>query len=62
MSGKEEIITINGTVEEIIYRNNDNGYVVITIDLNGEPETVVGSLGNIVEGESLILRGNYVSN
>ncbi|MBP5605361.1 MAG: ATP-dependent RecD-like DNA helicase [Ruminiclostridium sp.] len=62
MSGKDEIITINGTVEEIIYRNNDNGYVVITIDLNGEPETVVGTLGNIVEGESLLLNGNYVSN
>ena len=27
-----EIITVTGTVEEIIYTNSDNGYTVCTID------------------------------
>lgn len=57
----EEIITITGTAEEIVYKNPDNGYIVITMDIDGAPETVVGTLGDIVEGESLILRGNYIA-
>lgn len=57
----EEIITITGMAEEIVYKNPDNGYIVITMDIDGVPETVVGTLGDIVEGESLILRGNYVA-
>ncbi|MBQ9482813.1 MAG: ATP-dependent RecD-like DNA helicase [Ruminiclostridium sp.] len=57
----EEIITITGMAEEIVYKNPDNGYIVITMDIDGAPETVVGTLGDIVEGESLILRGNYIA-
>ena len=57
----EEIITITGMAEEIVYKNPDNGYIVITMDIDGVPETVVGTLGDIVEGESLILRGNYIA-
>ena len=47
--------------EEIVYKNSENGYIVITMDIDGAPETVVGTLGDIVEGESLILRGNYIA-
>ncbi len=55
----EELLTISGTAEEIIYKNPDNGYIVLMMDIDGAPETVVGTLGDIVEGESLILRGTY---
>ena len=58
----EEYITITGTAEEVVYKNPENGYIVITMDIDGAPETVVGTLGDIVEGESLILRGNYTAN
>lgn len=57
----EEYITISGTAEDIVYKNPDNGYIVITMDIDGAPETVVGTLGDVVEGESLILRGNYIA-
>ena len=57
----EEYITITGTAEEVIYKNPENGYIVITMDIDGAPETVVGTLGDIVEGESLVLRGNYIA-
>ncbi len=56
---KEEILTISGTAEDIIFKNPDNGYIVLTMDIDGSPETVVGELGDIVEGENLILRGTY---
>ncbi len=59
-SAPEELITISGTAEEIIFRNSDNGYTVVLMDIDGSPETAVGSLGDIVEGESLILRGSYI--
>ncbi len=45
-----------------MYRNAENGYIVLTLDASGSPETVVGTLGEIVEGESLKLRGSYVAN
>ena len=57
----EEIQTISGVAEEIIFKNPDNGYIVILMNIDGAPETAVGNLGDIVEGESLILRGNFVA-
>ncbi len=51
-----------GTAEEIIYKNPENGYIVLTLNCDNTPETVVGTLGDIVEGESLKLRGSYISN
>ncbi|MBR5090842.1 MAG: ATP-dependent RecD-like DNA helicase, partial [Ruminiclostridium sp.] len=58
---KEEYITISGMAEEIVFKNTQNGYIVITMDIDGRPETVCGNLGDIVEGESLVLRGNYTT-
>lgn len=58
---QEELLTISGTVEEIIYKNPDNGYIVLMMNVEGAPETAVGTLGDIVEGESVILRGNYAA-
>lgn len=55
-----EVLT--GTVDEVVYKNTENGYIVLTMDVDGAPETVVGTLGDIVEGESLRLHGTYVSN
>ncbi len=49
-------------MEEVVYKNAENGYIVLTLDIGGSPETVVGTLGDIVEGESLKLRGGYVAN
>lgn len=57
-----ELQILQGTVEEVVYKNADNGYIVITLDVEGAPETAVGTLGDIVEGETIRLRGNYVAN
>ena len=63
MADKEDnLIVICGTAEEIIYKNPENGYIVLTLNCDNSPETVVGTLGDIVEGESLKLRGSYISN
>ena len=52
-----EALHIEGTVENILFRNEANGYIVFDLDAGGEPITVVGELGDIDEGECLSLYG-----
>lgn len=57
---KEDTIKICGTVENVLFKNEQNGYIVLEIDHNNELTTVVGLLGDIDEGEQLILSGKFV--
>ena len=50
---------IEGTVEDIIYRNEENGYTVMVIDHEGDPVTAVGYFPMLSEGEYLCLEGEY---
>ena len=45
----------------MLFRNENNGYIVLEIDSHGELITVVGTLGDIDEGEQLSLIGKYVT-
>lgn len=58
---ENKIIHIEGTVENVMFRNESNGYIVLDLDAGGELITVVGELGDIEEGEGLILEGEYVT-
>lgn len=58
---ENEILHIEGTVESILFRNESNGYIVLDLDAGGELITVVGELGEIEEGEGLILEGKYIT-
>lgn len=57
----EKPLHIEGTVENILYRNEMNGYAVVDIDAGGELITAVGDLGDVEEGEGLILEGQYIN-
>lgn len=54
-------MTLSGTVEGVVYSNEENGYTVADLDCGGELVTIVGMLGDIREGESLTLLGEYVN-
>lgn len=56
-----KLIQLSGSVDSILFKNEENGYVVLTLDTGNEPVTVVGELGDIEEGEALILTGEYVN-
>ncbi len=56
-----ELIKIEGTVENIVFTNPDNGYTVCVIDCGGVPETVVGIIPSLAEGEHLIVEGQWVN-
>ncbi|MCD8187661.1 MAG: ATP-dependent RecD-like DNA helicase [Ruminococcus sp.] len=58
---EHNIIHIEGTVEDVLFRNEANGYIVLDLDAGGELITVVGELGEIETGEGLILEGKYVT-
>ncbi len=51
---------IEGYVESIIYRNEDNGYTVLNLMTDGHELTCVGMFEYVGEGEMLELTGDYV--
>lgn len=53
---------IEGPIEEIIFRNDENSYTVFLIDFNGALTTCVGKLVNANIGENLSLEGDFVNN
>ena len=50
---------LEGYVEHIVYRNEENGYSVLNLVSEGQEITVVGSFHYISEGELLELTGSY---
>ena len=59
---EQELIKLNGVVDEVMFKNVQNGYIVLDLDAGNELVTVVGEIGNIDEGEELSLMGFYVNN
>ena len=53
---------IVGNVENTVFRNVENGYSVINLSYNKKKLTVVGSLPEVYEGQTLELEGNFVVN
>lgn len=57
-----EIVTITGTIEEIIYTNPENGYMICGIDSAEEGLfTATGYMPYLSEGESVALSGNWTT-
>lgn len=53
---------IVGTVENIVFRNPDNGYTVLSLIYNNKKLTAVGNLPEVFEGQTLELDGEFVVN
>ncbi len=54
-----ETETLSGTVENVIYKNESNGYTVCDINCAGVPITVVGILPFLNEGETVTVTGTW---
>ena len=52
---------ITGYVDHIIYRKPENGYTVFILVSEGDEITCVGSLGQIDQGDNLLIEGEEVS-
>lgn len=55
-------MVIRATVEDIVFRNEDNGYTVVNISYNNEYLTAVGRFPVVSEGEYVELSGNFIQN
>ncbi len=61
MSAKEELETLVGVVENIIYSNKSNGYHVLEVSTEDSdlPRTVVGIFTQISEGDTIKVMGRW---
>ena len=59
---KDGLERLKGTVEHIIYTNEDNGYTVLDFGMEDDIVTACGTMPYVGEGDSLILWGNWVHN
>jgi len=60
----EPLTTLEGVLERIVFANEDEGWLVVRIEVPGraDPVTAVGNLLGAQIGESLRLRGRWVEN
>lgn len=54
-----EDLKITGEVEDIIYRNKDNGYTVFSLTTEDDEVTCVGVVPQIHSGEALEIHGSW---
>ena len=59
---KDGLTQLKGSVEHIIYTNEDNGYTVLDFGTEEDVVTACGIMPYVGEGDSLILWGNWVHN
>lgn len=52
-------MTLKGIIQEIIFRNSENGYTVATIECDSEIVTCVGKFPHVSEGECVELDGSF---
>lgn len=57
----DEDIIIEGTVMDIIYNNQTNGYTVFSVDIEEQKVVCVGNVADIISGESVKLSGEWVN-
>ena len=58
--GEQELLSIEGMIEKIIYQNEENGYTVCELLAPSEEYFVlVGSMPYLCEGESISALGNW---
>ncbi|MCK5541443.1 MAG: ATP-dependent RecD-like DNA helicase [Desulfobacterales bacterium] len=57
------MITLKGSLKKITYQNSDNYYTVARIKVGKTNDliTIVGHMAGVVEGETLELKGNWVT-
>ncbi len=53
--------TLKGTVDEVRYYNEQNGYIVIDLETEDALVTAVGQMGQLEPGEELELTGRFVT-
>ena len=56
---EKNMLQIVGSVERIVYRNEDNGYTVLEIEVDGEEMTAVGVMPQVNAGDKARMLGSF---
>ncbi|MCI6006916.1 MAG: ATP-dependent RecD-like DNA helicase [Ruminococcus sp.] len=59
MTNNKQLIELTGEIEDIIFRNEANGYTVMDIISGDETVTTVGTVASVSVGEEVKLIGSY---
>lgn len=62
MENEDNLLCVAGDVEDVVYFNEDSGYIVLDMNVDNMLLTAVGNMGDVREGERLTLYGEYVTN
>lgn len=57
----EKLEKIQGEVDSIVFKNEDTGFCVLMLNSDNDLITVVGEMGDVEEGEELVLTGEYTT-
>lgn len=55
-------MNLSGNIENIIFKNEENGYTVLDINSNGSLITCVGKFPNVVAGQRIEVNGQFIKN
>ncbi len=58
---QKQLESLTGSIEEIIFRNEDTGFTVLLLAADEEPVTVVGEVLDIAVGEEVTVTGRFVT-
>lgn len=53
-------VTLSGTVSDILFQNDENGYVVCEVSLSDEDIVMVGTMPYLMVGEGITAHGSFV--
>ena len=54
---EQTLLELKGSVEDIVFRNSQNGYSVLVMNSNGIAVTAVGCMTDVSVGDDLSLKG-----
>ena len=57
----EDLKTLKGEVDSIIFKSEDTGFCVLMLNCDNDLITVVGEMGDVEEGEDLVVTGEFTS-
>ncbi len=57
---QNNMTVIEGSVDSVIFRNEETGFAVLVLNSQNDAVTVVGDLATVEEGEDLKLTGEYI--
>ena len=56
---EEELVRLDGVIESIVYRNDENGYTVAEVESGSEYITAVGVMPLVSTGDCVLMTGSY---